>query len=688
MKAPLSRLFDPKSIAIVGASTAPEKPGYQMVRSFETFPGRIYPVNPRGGEIRGFKVYPSLSDIPEPVDLIAMVVPPQASADVLREAAACGAGAAFMVSGGFSETGGDGHKRQAEILKICRDGDIRLLGPNTSGFMRPGKKLFCTFLPAAADLKPGNIGIVAQSGGINITLAFMAHELGLGLSLSAGIGNGADVGVADTIDYLADDGDTRVIAVHLEGVADGRHLFETIRRTVAKKPVVVLPVGKADLGGFAESHTGNLMGTYELTCAGLRQAGAVVVSTTAALIDAAHALSNRRLAPSGNPGVGILTGQAGPGLLITDKLRSAGISVPEIGADTILRISGLLPPLTYLKNPVDTGRPLESFGEVCAALVEDDVVDALLVYALHESDSADFAEAVGSAASRSGKPVVFGTQGLAKDTAPLMKALKARGVTSLTSPDRAADAMRALAEDARAQHRIAGDTPGATDNGDSIPAHLPPLPRSLDEATAKEFVSKWGISAPRRIICGSHEDAHAARRKIKGETVVKILDPRIAHKTEAGGVHVGIRTAKQMEEALSRIDSIQSRTRKKRYTVEAMAPQGLEVIVGARNDPSWGPVVLLGLGGVAAEALGDVAMRLAPLGVSDALSMIDELQASAVFGEFRGMPPRDTPALAKALITVGEIILGTPGIREIDLNPVRVYAEGDGIMALDALIVI
>jgi acyl-CoA synthetase (NDP forming) len=243
-------------------------------------------------------------------------------------------------------------------------------------------------------------------------------------------------------------------------------------------------------------------------------------------------------------------------------------------------------------------------------------------------------------------------------------------------------------EDARAQHRIAGDTPGATDNDDSIAPHPPPLPRSLDEATAKEFIGKWGISAPRRIICGSHEDVHVARRKIKGETVVKILDPRIAHKTEAGGVHVGIRTAKQMEDALSRIDSIQSRTRKKRYTVEAMAPQGLEVIVGARNDPSWGPVVLLGLGGVAAEALGDVAMRLAPLDVSDALSMIDELQASAVFGEFRGMPPRDTPALANALTTVGEIILGTPGIREIDLNPVRVYAEGDGIMALDALIVI
>ena len=284
MKAPLSRLFDPKSIAIVGASTSPEKPGYQMVKAFEKFPGKVYPVNPRGGDVLGFDMYTSLSDIPEPVDLIAMVVPPQASAGVLREAAACGAGAAFMVSGGFSETGnGDGHKRQAEILDICNKGGIRLLGPNTSGFMRPSKKLFCTFLPAAARLKPGKIGIVAQSGGINITLAFLANELRLGISLSVGIGNGADVSVADAIDYLADDPATEVIAVHLEGVADGRTLFDTIRRTVARKPVIVLPVGKADLGGFAESHTGNLMGAYELTCAGLRQSGAVVVDTTVAL---------------------------------------------------------------------------------------------------------------------------------------------------------------------------------------------------------------------------------------------------------------------------------------------------------------------------------------------------------------------------------------------------------------------
>ena len=684
MKAPLSRLFDPKSIAIVGASTAPEKPGYQMVRAFEKFPGKIYPVNPRGGEVLGLEIFRSLSDIPEPVDLIAMVVPPQASADVLREAAACGAGAAFMVSGGFSETGGDGHKRQAEILRICHDGGIRLLGPNTSGFMRPSKKLFCTFLPAAAGLKPGKIGFVAQSGGINITMAFMANELRLGISLSVGIGNGADVSVADAIDYLAEDPATDVIAVHLEGISDGRVLFDTIRRTVTRKPIVVLPVGKADLGGFAESHTGNLMGAYELTCAGLRQAGAVVVDTTTALIDAAHVLSNSRLSPLAAPGVGILTGQAGPGLLMTDKLRMAGVDVPEIGAETISKIAGLLPPLTYLKNPVDTGRPLESFGEVCSTLAQDPVIDTLLVYALHESDSVDFSDAIGSAADLSGKPCVYGTQGMQKDIGPLMKALEKRGVTAIASPDRAAIATQALVEDARAQYRISNPSMVAPTFDTSRPA----LPRSLDEASAKDLIGEWGIPTPQRIACSTHAEAMAAKRKIPGAAAVKILDPRITHKTETGGVHLGIRTAKQMEAALAQIDSIKSRTGKKRYLVEAMAPPGIEVIVGARNDPSWGSVVLLGLGGTAAEVLEDVSMRLAPFDKAEALAMIDELKSAAVFNGFRGAPETDKEALAAAIVAVGRIVLETTGIREIDLNPVRVFGKGHGILALDALIVV
>lgn len=676
----LSRLFDPQSIAIVGASSAPEKPGFQMVRAFEKFPGRVYPVNPRGGRILGFEVHPSLSAIPEPVDLIALLVPPEASADVLREAAECGAGAAFMISGGFSETGEKGRKMQDELLEICRSSGIRLLGPNTSGFMRPSRRLFCTFLAAAADIRRGGIGIVAQSGGINLTAAFLAHERGLGISLAAGIGNGADIDVAETISYLAEDDETRAIAIHLEGVADGAGLVEAIRATAPKKPVIALPVGRSDLGDFAESHTGNLMGTYDLTCAALRQAGAVVVETTTQLIDGAQALSHRRLPAKAEPGVGILTGQAGPGLLMTDRLRSAGVAIPEVGEKTSARIAGMLPPLTYTRNPVDTGRPLESFGGVCAALAADEAIDAMLVYALHEADSVDFADAVGAAADDTGKPFVFATQGRRLDIGPLLRQLEKRDVATVASPDRAADAVRALVEDAQGQWRAGRDR-----SPPNTPAKPPALPEAPDEAAAKDLLGAWGIATPARVVCTSHEDAHAAMKKLTGEVVVKVLDPEIAHKTEAGGVHVGIASAGAMDTALDAIDAIEGGGKGRRYLVEEMAAPGLEAIVGARNDESWGPVVLLGLGGIAAEAFGDVAMALAPLDREDALALIGGLRASALFDGFRGTPSCDREALADLIATVGELVRCTPAIREIDLNPVRVYP--DGVIALDALIV-
>ena len=257
--ASLTRLFDPRSIAVVGASASEDKAGFQILKALEAFDGRVYPINPRGGRILGLRVYASLAEVPGPIDLVALVLPAGPSVAVIEQAGAAGAGAAFMVSGGFAETGPDGAVLEAEVLAACRAGGLRLLGPNTSGFMRPSRGLACTFLPAANEIAAGHIGIVAQSGGINITLAMMAHADGLGISLAVGLGNALDVGSAEVITYLAADPDTKAIVAHLEGVADGRALFEAVAAATAIKPVVALPVGKTDLGGFAQSHTGILM---------------------------------------------------------------------------------------------------------------------------------------------------------------------------------------------------------------------------------------------------------------------------------------------------------------------------------------------------------------------------------------------------------------------------------------------
>ncbi len=677
---PLSRLFEPRSVAVVGASANEEKPGFQILRALEPFHGTVHAINPRGGSILGRPVHRGLADVPEPVDLVALVLPARHSLAVLQEAAAIGAGAAFMVSGGFGETGDVGAAREADIVSACQAGGIRLLGPNTSGFLRPSRGLACTFLPAATEISPGSIGIVAQSGGINITLAMMANAAGLGVSLAVGLGNAADVGVAETLGYLAADPETRAIVLHLEGVVDGRAVFDAVRAAVATKPVVALPVGKTDLGGFAESHTGALMGSYRLTRSALRQAGAVLVETLDDALDAGYALSVTRLKPARNPGIGVLTGQAGPGLLMTDTLRQADISVPELAPATVARIGDSLPPLTYMKNPVDTGRPDESFGAVLETIAADEGVDAILGYALIEGGALDIGGSVVEAAGKSSKPLVFATAGVPSETTGLVDTLRAAGIPVCLAPDRAARAMAALVEDARQRAAADSGSREAAPRGANRTA--PRLTRPIDEDAAKSLISAYGIPTPRRTVCRSRAEAEAARAALAGPVVAKVHDPAILHKSDVGGVHLGIETAAALDAALDAIDRLSNAG----YLIEETAPDGLDLILGARNDPSFGPTVLLGLGGTAAEAMDDVAVALAPLGPGEVERMIDSLAGRALFGPWRGAPAPDRAAIRKAVMGVARLIAEHPEIAEIDVNPVRVYAEG--AIALDALIVL
>ena len=673
---PLDRLFNPKSVAIIGASASPSKAGFKLVETLSAFPGRVYPINPKADQILGLAAYPAIGGVPGPVDLVFLGIPAQACAPALREAVAAGVGAAIIVSGGFGEVDRRGRALQDEIATICRDGGLRLLGPNTSGFLSPSNQLFATFLPAARSLEPGPVGIVAQSGGVNISLAFSANELGLGVGLAVGLGNAVDIDAADLVDYLTGRDDIKVIALHLEGVVDGRRLFETVRRATAVKPVVTLPVGRNDVSAFAKSHTGNLMGSYRLTRAAMHQAGAVIVETTTDLLDAAHALARTRLPPKARPGAAILTGQAGPGLIMADQLKGAGVRLPRLSKATRQRIAGLLPPMTYTANPVDTGRPAATFGDVLAAVGADPAVDVVLTYALYEEDAVDpvamFAKSRGALAT----PVVYGTGGDPASIGPITRTLEASGLPCYTAPDRAATAVRALVEDARARQRLAGRPirPKASVRLDGNP---------LDEAAAKAVLGEIGIATPRRFVCERRKDAEAALRAAGGPVAVKVLDPSIAHKTEAGGVHLGVETRAQLAAALDSIDRIGGEA-PVRYLVEEMAPPGLEMIIGGTNDPSYGPSVLVGLGGTAAEALGDFAMRLAPLTRRDAQAMLDELSGAVLLDGWRGAAKIGRAPIADVITRIGDLLVANPAIGEIDLNPVRAYP--DRIIVLDAVI--
>ncbi|MFH0974564.1 MAG: acetate--CoA ligase family protein [Spirochaetota bacterium] len=675
----LDSLYKPKSIAVVGASADETKAGYQMVYALRAFPGKLYPINPKADSILSFKAYPDLKSIGNPIDLVILTIPAQRCVDALKEAGEAGAGAALIIGGGFAETGGEGERMQNELVSVCRKYGIRLLGPNTAGFANPRFGVTANFNPWIGDVRQGNIGLISQSGAMSFTLVALIQTQNLGVSLVTGIGNGAVVNVSDVVEYLADDDNTKAIVLYLEGVKEGRRLYDIVKKTAEKKPVLFLTIGKSDISEFASSHTGNLIGSYRLKIAALIQAGAVMAESSDDIIDAADLLSRVRIQPKENPGVGLLTGQAGPGLVIADYLRSKGVLIPELQPSTIEKIKKELPPISFIRNPVDTTRPGDTFPNVMRAMADDPAIDILSVFALHEPAIIDPVSLFKQFKDIK-QPLILGTGGFPEHIHPTQKALAENNIPSFPSPDRTAKAIRALVDDSKAAYRKSRRADVATDKID-----IAPLTEIPDEAEALDILDRTGITTPQRIICASHDKAKKAFAKLGKPCVVKVLDKTIKHKTEVGGVILGVKTEKQLEAALKQIDKIKTGSKKK-YLIEETAKPGLEIIIGAINDASFGPAVLLGLGGVTAEALDDVSMRLAPLTQFDAEEMISELKGKALFNGWRGSPAVDKRRIAEALVRIGLLMTGHPEIKEMDLNPVRVYE--DGLIALDALIVL
>jgi acyl-CoA synthetase (NDP forming) len=674
----LQRLLNPRSIAVVGASSDPGKAGSQALRSLDAFPGTLVAVHPREKEIQGRPCYPSLAALPEAVDLAILAIPAQHCVQAAREAAARGVGGIFIISGGFGETGAAGQALQDELAAICRETGLRLLGPNTSGFINPHQRCVASFVPGVDRLQPGRVAVIAQSGGINLTLSFLLDRLGDGISLAAGLGNAVDVGSADVLAMLADDPNTAAIALHLEGVPQGRQLFDTLRQVTPRKPVVALVAGRSDVGEFAVSHTGNLMGSWQRTTSALAQAGVVVVDSTEELAQAAAVLAAVRLPAKEQSSFAVVTGQAGPGLLIVDGLKTAGLAVPELEQATTARISALLPPMTFVKNPVDTGRPGPSFPEIVRLAATDPRVDATLVFGLHEPAVLDPVSALRPAVQE-GKPVLFGTLGMPEDLQPQLSTLRELGVPAVLSPERLVLAARCLAADARARWRLAQHVDTVTVQAAAM------LDGSFDEARGKELLAQYGIRSPRRQLCTGRAAAVAAFADLKKPVVVKIAADDIAHKTEAGGVFLNVRSDAELGQALDAIGRIPTAT-PGRVLMEEMAAPGVELIVGGVRDASWGPVVVVGLGGVTAEAMADSAVRLAPLTAHDVQEMLESLRGKRLLDGFRNLPVCDRQAIADAAVALGRVLIEHPEIAEIEINPLRL--SQDGALALDALVVL
>jgi acyl-CoA synthetase (NDP forming) len=673
----LTRMLAPRSVAVIGASPSEGKAGNALVRSLEGFAGDVFPVHPKAAEVRGLAAYPSIAAVPGTIDLALLAVPAAASVAAVAECAEAGVGGAVVHAGGFAETGPEGEGLQ-DRLRDAAAGRLRVLGPNTSGFMAPPIGLCATFVRSASTVPAGRLAIVAQSGGVNHALAFGAAGQGVGVRLAVGLGNAVDIRFPDILEHLAEDGATGAVALAIEGVADGRRLMAAVERLVDRTPVVALVLGRGDVGDFAKSHTGALAAERPVMRAALRQAGAVLVDDTTALIDVAAALSRRRIASSASPGIGVVTGQAGPGLLLADALAVEGVRTPTLGESTKGKLQEELGDLTFLENPVDTGRPGPGFASVVRIVAEAEEIDALAVYLLDEPDAVDPRSVLAGAGST--VPVVLGTAGPADAVNAVREDLALEGISVLPTPERAAAVIAGLVGDATARARRAAAVPYPAP---SIAVGRRPAATAWDEAAAKDLLATIGLPSPRRAVCDDTAAALEAAARFGGPVALKLLHPSLTHKTELGAVKLGVRN-EEVPASLEELERVELPAGR-RYLIEEMAAPGPDLLLGATRDPVYGPLVLLGAGGTEAEAVADATTRLAPLAPIEAAGMLDELAGAFRYRGFRGSAPVDEAALANAIVALGQLLIERPDIGEIEVNPLRVTA--DGLLALDALVI-
>lgn len=693
----LDAIFEPRSIAIVGASQDPSKIGGRPVELLQKYGygGRIFPVNPKAPEVQGLAAYPSVTALPEAADLAVIAVPAEVAPDAVEECAAKGVRAAVILSSGFSELGEKGVELQRRLSETAGRTGIRIVGPNCLGTVGVANKAIATFsiVLESAMPKPGPLAIVSQSGNLGSYTMRVAMERGIGVSRLMTTGNECDLDIADGISWLAGDPATRVILCCMETCRDGPKLMRALdeaRR--AGKPVIVLKIGSSDVGqAAAASHTGALAGSDAVFDAVFARAGATRVRSIEQLIDvgqAASLLVPDRL-PKG-PRVALVTASGGFGVMMADAASVVGLEVPQLSQAAQERILAAVP-YASPRNPVDTtaqvsSRP-ELMEQVLSAVAADENCDAvmlLLASSLYLPRlRAVYMEALRKLrASHPDRLVMLITKGPADAVAEL----NAMGYPTVDGIDAASRTLASLA--------AMGHAPSPAESAVEPATELPEL---APEAFAHEHGAKAALAdagfpvLPERLV-DSADAAVAAAGELGYPVVLKIVSPDLPHKTEVGGVVVGINGDDELRDAYeTMIAGVRAKAPQARIEGVLVAPMvkgGVELILGTKRDPIFGPVVMAGMGGIFAEVMQDVALRVAPVDEAEALEMLRSLRSYKVLDGARGRPRADLAATARAIAALSRFAQRhADTVGEIDINPLLVLPEGKGAVALDALIV-
>lgn len=698
----LEALFKPRSIAIFGASDDVTKIGGRPLQFLQKYGyrGAIYPVNRKGGTVQSLPAYASVADLPSVPDLAVMAVPPDAVLDAVKDCAARGVRAAVILSSGFSEMGEEGSRLQAAIGAVAKASGMRVVGPNCLGAIGVADKSIATFSVALESAFPaaGPVGIVSQSGNLGSYTMRLATERGIGISRLLTTGNECDVDIADGIASLASDPATSVILCCMETCRNAAKLVRALAMArEAGKPVVVLKVGVSSAGSeAAASHTGALAGSDAVFDVVLRNAGALRVPSIEQLLEVGHAVSvvGASRAPKSNR-VALVTASGGFGVLMADAASAQGLELPKLSAATQQRIVAALP-YASPGNPVDmtaqvSSRP-ELLVQVLSAVAEDASCDAVLLQSAYAFQMPRLRDVYMAALEqvRRAHPsrLILLCCKAPRDT---MAQLNEMGFPTVETIDAACATLAALvrlgARNEQAEH---GEQSEAAIASPSLEA-LPPT-AFANEASAKAVLAQAGIPVLKEVTAANWDEALAAARDIGFPLVLKIVSPDIAHKTEVGGVVVGVRSEAQLREEhdamLARVAQKAPRARITGVLVAQMAQGGTELILGTTKDPVFGPVVMVGLGGIFAEVLRDVALQVAPVSEAQALQMLRSLKAFALLDGARGRPRADVAAAARAVAALSRFAARHANtVCEIDINPLVVLDHGQGAFALDALLV-
>jgi len=698
----LSRFLNPRGVAIVGASNDTNRIGGQPIRLLTEFgySGKVYPVNPKYTDIKGLTCYPDVASVPQPCDVALVALSAQHVPGVIEQCGKAGIPYALVLSAGFSEVGDEGRALQQKLLDAARDAGVRIVGPNCLGLMNLKDNARVGFggTLQLTSLKAGPLAMVTQSGGFGFGVVAIACHYGLGFNYAISTGNEADLTLLDWVADLLERPEVEIVVAFMEGITDGRRLIEIGRRALElRKPILVWKVGNSDIGRkAATSHTARLTAGYELFRAAFREGGYIEIRDVDDLIDISKILLGRKL-PKGNR-VAVLTLSGGAGVLLADRCIEQGLALPRLTEATTAKLKDIMVSFASAENPIDAtahgyNDNFASYSKTIREVLADPNIDQAIARPPRGKSARPWAEGLLDVLRGTDKPLVLNWSTAPDDNGDVLRYLEDNGVPCIIPPGRAISAMAAVTAFAR-KCQVHATTPRRSFSraAPHVDLDLPQEIATLGERHSKQVLARYGVPVVRETMLTESELDRLQASPIPFPLAVKIESQDVPHKTEAGAVRLNVSDIDALK-AAGRDIVAAARAYRKDARIDGILVQemaaGLEVIVGAVNDPYFGPTIAFGLGGIYTELLKDVTHRFAPFDKETARDMIGDVKGAPLFHGYRGQPALDVDALADALARLSQLIADhADRIAEIDINPLFVRAAGRGVAAADALIVL